>query len=163
MTASAKKEDAESVIRPIWTWPDINVYGAASPDGRYFPFSNAGLAIREIATARQRNLANRTLEDNGSVVWSKWSRDSKSVAYTWEKPNGESELRAVSLDGLPPRIVFKGKKGEWITPADWSPDGKYMAFFSLRSWQRRYMNPICIYAIPHCEQYCTDILFAVPL
>ncbi|MFW6139782.1 MAG: tetratricopeptide repeat protein [Acidobacteriota bacterium] len=127
-----EKEDKEFNIRHIWTWPDLTVFGSSSPDGRFLSFvdwSTGDLAIREIATGKQRRVTNKGVWDDehpGYAITSRWSPDSKKLAYTWVTANNNSELRTVGIDGSEPRILVKEKEREWIDPVDWSPDGKYV-------------------------------------
>lgn len=127
-----EKGDKEFKIRHVWTWPDLTVFGSSSPDGKFLSFvdwSTGDLAIREIATGKQRRITKKGVWDDehpGYAIISKWSPDSKQLAYTWVTPNNNSELRTVGLDGSEPRTLIKEKEGEWIDPVAWSPEGKYI-------------------------------------
>jgi Tol biopolymer transport system component len=127
-----EKGDKEFNIRQIWTWPDLTVFGSSSPDGKFLSFvdwSTGDLAIREIATGRQRRVTNKGVWDDehpGYAHISRWSPDSKQLAYTWVPDYINSELRTVGIDGSEPRILIDKKEGEWVDPAAWSPDGKYV-------------------------------------
>ena len=125
-----EKANKEFKIRHIWTWPELTVFGSSSLNGKYLSFvdwTTGDLAIREIATGKQRRITNQGAWDDehpGYALTSRWSPDSKQVAYTWVTANNNSELRTVGLDSLKPRILIKEKEGEWIDPVDWSQDGK---------------------------------------
>jgi len=125
-----EKANKEFKIRHIWTWPELTVFGSSSLNGKYLSFvdwTTGDLAIREIATGKQRRITNKGAWDDehpGYALTSRWSPDSKQVAYTWVTANNNSELRTVGLDSLKPRILIKEKEGEWIDPVDWSQDGK---------------------------------------
>jgi Tol biopolymer transport system component len=127
-----EKGDKEFNIRHIWTWPDLTVFGSSSPDGRFLSFvdwTTGDLAIRVIATGKQRRVTNKGVWDDehpGYAIISRWSPDSKQLVYTWVTANNNSELRTVGIDGSGPRTLVKEKEEEWIDPADWSPDGKYV-------------------------------------
>lgn len=127
--------DREPVIRHVWTWPDLGVSGSASPDGKYLSFVDPGtgdLAIREIATGKQRRLTDKANDYTEYAFASRWSADSRKVAYTWVNKNNESELHEIGLNGAPARVLVGEKKGEWIEPADWSPDGNHVLAVILR-------------------------------
>lgn len=128
--AVVERGDRRFEIRHIWTWPELTVFGSSSLNGKYLSFvdwTTGDLAIREIATGKQRRITKKGVWDDehpGYALTSRWSPDSKQVAYTWVTANNNSELRTVGLDGAESRILTKEKEGEWIDPVDWSPDGK---------------------------------------
>jgi Tol biopolymer transport system component len=56
------------------------------------------------------------------------SRDGKQVAYAWyDDTIGRYGLQIANLNGDPnPRHVFDRADIQWISPQDWSPDGKWI-------------------------------------
>ncbi len=116
------------VLRRIWTGSDVDTMGAPSPNGRYLSFvdwETGDLAIRDLKTEKNRRLTNKgTWKDSSEYASvSRWAPDSKQIAYDWWDEKS-SDLRIINLDNSMPRVLFKPKEGEWVTPADWSPDGK---------------------------------------
>lgn len=112
--------------------------GVLSPDETTVAYSVAtgskparyDIGIRDLRTGVTSVVAadpGRNGEGNpGRFVW---SRDSKSIAYTfdwsadgsWRSP--EYSLRIVSRGGGTPKVVFQ-QRDEWFVPSDWSPDGQ---------------------------------------
>jgi len=138
---SAGESPATAVSsRRVWTAPPkADFYGKASPDGRYIPYTdwdqNGDLVVHDLATGTNRRLtATAGAKAGGSDEYAEeaaFSRDSKQVAYTWSLGNkGGVELRVVSLQGtgIPqPRGLVVNDEIKWISPYDWSPDGKSIA------------------------------------
>ncbi len=123
----AEKGDQEFRIRKIGPLPETGM-GEISPDGRYLSYVDwlpGKLAILEIATGKKQHLTKEGWSA-GYPQTSRWSPDSKQVVYLWLPEDNGYELRIVGLDGSEPRILYRIEKEEWIEPADWSPDGKYI-------------------------------------
>jgi Tol biopolymer transport system component len=118
------------VLRRIWTGSDVDTMGAPSPNGRYLSFvdwETGDLAIRDLKAEKNRRLTDKgTWKDPAEYAnVSRWSPDGKQIAYDWWKENS-SDLRIINFENSKSRILFKPKEGEWVTPAGWSPDGKYI-------------------------------------
>jgi len=121
-----------STIRSIWAWNDLTVMGSISPDERYFSLTDwdtGDLAVREIATGKQRRLTNKGVWDEAHpeyALMSRWSPDSRKVAYVWVNAHNESELHEIGLTDPRPRVICGEKKGVWTEPIDWSLDGNFL-------------------------------------
>jgi Tol biopolymer transport system component len=126
--------------------------GAVSPDGRYFSFwdwHTGNLAVRDLQTGKDRLLTNEGTEgDENAKVYqaaqeSRWSADSKQVAYGWYVESGAEahiELRVVGLDAGTPRILSRYDRGggEDVGIMGWSPDGsQILALVSRKNGPRQ--------------------------
>jgi Tol biopolymer transport system component len=121
-----------SSIRFIWAWYELTVFGSISPDERYFSLTDwdtGDLAVREIATGKQRRLTNKGVWDKDHpeyALTSRWSPDLRRVAYIWVNAHNESELHEIGLTDPQPRVICGEKKGVWTEPIDWSLDGNFL-------------------------------------
>jgi len=123
-----KKGDKELRIHRIWEGPDVDFWGAVSPDGNYISYTDSktyDLVVWELATGERRRLTtNPNLSGYaGSPIF---SPDGKQIAFAWLE--WETELRLIGLDGSNPRTLIRYKLPssldfQW---ADWSPDGNHI-------------------------------------
>jgi Tol biopolymer transport system component len=121
-----------TVLRKVWSGPDVDAESSVSPDGRYisYPAWDTGdLAIHDMVTGTNRlltnnNYANRTYAENSS-----FSRDGRQLAYAWfEKDHYQLRLSNwQSAGNAQPRILYDNPDLEYVVPYDWSPDGKWIA------------------------------------
>ncbi len=113
------------------------VYGAPSPDGKYFSFVDWAtgpndIVIKEIGTGeeiRLRNQIDLNYEgDVGTPYHHIWSQDSKKIAYTWENDEAEYvELRVIEIDNPEPDVLIRVSYSKgWVNAEDWSPDGQHI-------------------------------------
>lgn len=115
---------SQTGLRLVWEGPDVELMGAASPDGRYICYTDWGtgdLAIHDLKTGEKRRLTGQTKWDGKFVENSRWSPDGELIAYTWDM-GAAAELRIVGLDGAKPRALYQGKG--YPSVMDWSPDGR---------------------------------------
>ncbi|MBI4503361.1 MAG: PD40 domain-containing protein [Gemmatimonadetes bacterium] len=118
------------VSRRLWAVENVDPWGAISPDGRFFTFTdwNTGnLAVRDLVNGTTRSLTNKkTWTDplSAYALGSVFSPDGRKIAYAWIK-SGESytELRVTGVDGSEPRVLLRNREVGYIDPAQWSPDG----------------------------------------
>ena len=120
----------------VWSGSDVDTEGTVSYDGRYLSYTDwdtGDLGVREIAAGQNRHVTD-TGQKQGRIKdfaeKSAVSRDGKQVAYSWwNENNGKRwELRIASLTGDPnPRRLYDNPAVDWLMPADWSPDGKWVA------------------------------------
>lgn len=115
----------------VWSGRMVEEEGTVSPDGRsisYVDWDTGDLALHEIATGADRHLTNKgTWKDSNDFAEdSAISRDGKQVAYNWFKSkDNRTEVRVGNLEGdFKPRAIYDSPDVNWITPYDWSPDGK---------------------------------------
>jgi Tol biopolymer transport system component len=124
-----------AAYRQVWTGPKVSKLGRVSPDGRYLSgvdWDTGDLALHDFATGSDRRLTNKGTWDKsaefaeGSVI----SRDGRQVAFGWFNGVDRYELRVANLpaSGLAqPRRLFDSEDVNWISPSDWSPDGRWIA------------------------------------
>ena len=133
--------DSRMVARQVWTAPPGgDIYGTVSRDGRLIPYVNwdesGNLFVHDLATGSDRRITNTASDAQAGVSGdyaeeSTFSRDGKQLAYSWFKGKDRRyELRVVPLQGTAvpaPRLLFDNEDVGWISPDDWSPDGKWLA------------------------------------
>ena len=133
--------DSHMVARQVWAAPPKgDIYGNVSRDGRLIPYVNwaesGNLFVHDLATGSDRRITNTANDGKAGVAGdyaeeSTFSRDGKQLAYSWFKGKDHRyELRVVPLQGTAvpaPRQLFDREDVGWISPDDWSPDGKWLA------------------------------------
>jgi Tol biopolymer transport system component len=120
--------------RQVWTVPARRgIYGTVSRDGRLVPYVNwdvkGDLFVHDLATGADRRLTNTANADE-FAEGSAFSRDGKQLAYAWLNGKNRYELRIIGLqgEGIPEfRRLFDNEDVNYISPDDWSPDGKWVA------------------------------------
>jgi Tol biopolymer transport system component len=131
-------------LRQVWTEPSkgsIECF-TVSPDGRYLSYvdwESGDLFLHDLANSTNRRLTNSgTVGVAGKVQEfaevSRISRDGKKLAYGWFKQD-RFELRIIDLQGVglrQPRRLFANEELAYISPSDWSPDGKWLAVQLIR-------------------------------
>ncbi|MCK4788920.1 MAG: PD40 domain-containing protein, partial [Desulfobacteraceae bacterium] len=127
-----RKEDGFN-IRQVWSGPDVDTFGAPSPDGRYLSYTDwetGDLAIRELATGKTRRLTKKGTQKQpmafalNSVI----SPDNKLVAYSWFNEYSTFDLCLIGIDGSADRTLYSNKDYE-AYPHEWSSDGEHIAAF----------------------------------
>jgi Tol biopolymer transport system component len=120
--------------RQLWTGPNVDGLGTASPDGRALSFvdwETGDLAIHDFTTGADRRLTDKGENSDDFAEESTISRDGTRVAYSWfARAKNRYEVRIVRLDqrGMPtPRTLYDNPDVGWIAPFDWSPDGRWLA------------------------------------
>ena len=131
------QESGGMTVRRVWERA-ADLTGGPSPDGRYLSYVDwrtGDLAIRELATGKNRRLTNKGswLESSEYAGVSAISPSGKQVAYTWYNKDGFSELRLVGLDASGPRVLYRNEEVGYPHPAAWSPDGKHILATFARS------------------------------
>jgi Tol biopolymer transport system component len=108
-------------------------FGSASPDGRQIAFIDwptGKIAMHDLATG-QAHFVTKT--GGYSPEWGMYpivSPDGKRVAYQWFLEDA-CDIRVAGLDGSVPRALHHGVGvGQWMQPADWSPDGRQILVIS---------------------------------
>jgi Tol biopolymer transport system component/beta-lactamase regulating signal transducer with metallopeptidase domain len=124
-------------LRQVWAGSDVDDTGEPSPDGRYISHMDwvtGDLAIYDIATGKTRRLTNKgSWEDSNEFVESsRWSPDSKQIAYAWYNKNDKYDLRVLGIDGAESHVLLGDENYDWIRPCDWSKDGKFILARLLR-------------------------------
>ncbi len=140
--------------RQVWTGKKVDTRGRVSPDGRYLSgvdWDTGDLALHDFATGSDRRLTNKgTWEKSAEFAErSVISRDGKQVAYAWFNGDDRYELRVANLSAsglVQPRRLFDRDDVYWISPSDWSPDGKWIAVKLERKDRSSYQ--IGVVAVP---------------
>ena len=90
----------------------------------------------------QRDTANPFTLDAGNDAFVAWSSDSKQVAFSSIRENGQEDvfLKPVSGGGEQPLLVQPGDK----EPDQWSPDGRFLLF----DYRPRHDAPFDIWVLP---------------
>ena len=133
---------ASSGDRPVWTGPNVDLFGTVSPDGRvvsYVDWGGAGnLMLHDLSAGTDRPLTkNVSYGQFGQALFSTISKDGKQVAFGWDTNDGVSELRVARLDGggIPDsRRVFASEEAA-LRPYDWSSDGQWVGVHVQRKDQ----------------------------
>ncbi len=126
-------------FRHAWTLPPGgDFFGAVSPDGHSVPYVDwdhrGDLVLHDLVTGADRQLTNTAGDTPGGTgefaeEWA-FSRDGKQLAYSWFHPKNRFDVRLIDLrgSGIPqPKRLFHDDDMRWVGPADWSPDGKWLA------------------------------------
>lgn len=144
-------------IQKIWDNIDVRLgnLSSVSPDGRYISFTdrNGGdLSILDLTTKKRRRLTDNfsrykdlekelkklsskekmsLIQKMKFAIDSKWSHDGTKVVYGWACTSGGGDLRIVRLDGSQPHVLLRNEEFAFLSPLDWSSDGKHIlaAFF----------------------------------
>ncbi|MGB2862742.1 MAG: hypothetical protein WBC05_05385 [Sedimentisphaerales bacterium] len=124
------------VVRRVWVdTADPYFMGAPSPDGKYLSYvdwESGDLAIRELATGKNRRLTNEGWE-KGRHTYSIFSPDSKYVACRW-RGKDSGGLRIIGLDGSERRFIKHPEGITILRPTNWSTDGKYILAHGGAMW-----------------------------
>lgn len=130
--AEGAQQPGGIALRMVW---DGDTSGTISQDGRrlsYQDYAAGNLRVRDLVDGTDHPI---TVSDY-NVFESAISRDGTQVAYPWINNSRGLELRITSVQGsdvVPSRRLFTSDDVSWISPMDWSPDGKTIAV----SLQRR--------------------------
>src|SRR5207302_853880 len=122
--AAGAAKGAQTLVRRVWE-NAMDFSGAPSPDGKYLSYvdwDTGDLAIRELATGKNRRLTNKgSWKDSEEYAYeSIWSPDGRQIAYTWYNKENKSDLRTIRLDGSEPRVLYANEEATYVRPTDWS-------------------------------------------
>jgi Tol biopolymer transport system component len=130
---------AEPANRRLWTLPEGgDIFGPVSRDGRFVPYTHwkqfGNLYIHDLITGADRALTDTASDGKPGAEVEEYaeetafSRDGTKLAYSWFRSDRDRyELRVVDLTsaGIPQfKRVFDSEDVDWLSPDDWSPDGK---------------------------------------
>jgi len=157
---SSGSERRSTELARIWTAvPGADFHGAVSRDGRYVPYvdwdKEGDLYLRDVVAGVNRRVTNTanygTLKGAGqSAGGLSFSPDGKHLAYAWFKgvrDGDRYELRIVRVGngGTPePRRLFDNEDVHWISPDDWSRDGKWIAVQLQRKDRSAHIGLIAV-------------------
>jgi Tol biopolymer transport system component len=144
----AGTQTGEQANRLVWAGAKVYPKGSSvSPDGRYVAYPDwdtGNLGLHDLVsgtdhlltdTGHYRRRSSGFANDNSyayaeaAVI----SKDGKQVVYSWDDSRNDSkgggyELLLANLGGDPlPRHLYLDPKGRWVSPEDWSSDGKWIA------------------------------------
>jgi Tol biopolymer transport system component len=107
--------------------------GRFSPDGTRLAMvrndpktGNTDIWVLDIATGKSIPITNDPEPDNNPV----WSPDGKQLAYVSTKESYSSIYRKSSDGTGQAEQVFRYTPGAFVGLTDWSPDGKFLTFFT---------------------------------
>jgi Tol biopolymer transport system component len=151
LTRSASVAPSKSE-RAAWTSDngDVDPFGQVSPDGKTITYVDWGgawnVAYHDMATNTNRRITLKTtsMESGAAGGYSTISRDGKQVAYAWQTwgafDSTERHSHGVYVAPLQEdghrraRLLFSmkddttsGPVGLFVSPWDWSPDGKWIS------------------------------------
>jgi len=120
---------------PLTSFPGQELDPAFSADGRQLAFAWDGAAgdnfdiyVKLIDTGAPLRLTNHPGSDRGPA----WSPDGRYIAFTRQYEGGSGLFMVPALGGTERRLVTLGFRPDWQwgfpAKADWSPDGKAIAF-----------------------------------
>jgi Tol biopolymer transport system component len=104
-----------------------------SPDGKRVAVAridpqtgNSDIWVLDIATGKGIPITN-DIEPNNNPVW---SADSKQLAYVSTKETYTSIYRKAADGTGQAELLFRYTPGAFVSLTDWSPDGKFLTFFT---------------------------------
>jgi hypothetical protein len=100
---------------------------AISPDGARLAVILGGhVHVFDLSTGRSIQITSGPTQESAPV----WSPDGRRIAYASVRDN-RGRLYARSSDGTgEERLLFQYSLGAGLNPTQWSPDGRFIAFFS---------------------------------
>jgi Tol biopolymer transport system component len=82
--------------------------------------------VYDVATGKGTAITNDTEPDNSPI----WSADGKQVAYVSTKESYTSIYRKAADGTGQAELLFRYTPGAFVPLTDWSPDGKFLTFFT---------------------------------
>ena len=120
LAASDSEITARRVEHPDALWPM-----SVSSDGGYMAAVNpTGMILINLQNGEARTLRPSGTDQATFSDSPVFSPDGTRIAYTWCTGDQRGELRLMSLETGEDRLLYDGQDTAWITPADWTPDGK---------------------------------------
>jgi len=124
---SEKPEEPEGIrIRQVLKKPYTDFLGEVSSDGRFHAYvywGNGDLAVRDLASGKDRILTHEAGAATGFAMNPSFSRNGKKIAYSWWNANHTYDLLVVDVDDPSPRRLYR-HEGEHVYPGEWlSEDG----------------------------------------
>lgn len=128
--------------RPVWTGPEVDIFGRISSDGRYLTYvdwyQTGNLMIHDMLKNTDHALTSNKSwkEGTGQASYSSISRDGKHVAYEWfRNETSRYELLIAQLEGTSistQRVLVSNPEIRSARPFEWSPDNKWIAVHITR-------------------------------
>ncbi len=120
----------------VWSGPEVTLLGGPSRDGKYLSYvdpATRNLAVRELATGRNRLLTHAPPGSHEFAYFSAISPDGTRVAYAWFNQDGYYDLRVVGVGGGAPRILYRNEEAGFVQPSAWTPDSKQILTLLFRT------------------------------
>ena len=104
----------------------VDQFGSVSADGRHLSFmgENGDLSIYELATGSTHRVTKNPPNSREFAEYSTFSPDGSQLAYGWSDRRGNYELRVIDREGGEPKVLYSSQEFIWLSPYDWSPDGR---------------------------------------
>ena len=132
LTKPVRPTVAGMQIRRVWRGPDDMLSkshdGDVCADGRYLTFyerRGRSLMVLDLATGESRRLVQGGSPEH-QPHRSRVSADCTQIAYEWDGPGGDEELRLIGIDGSGERVLYRNQEVPHIHPRGWLPDGKHI-------------------------------------
>ncbi|MBI4503360.1 MAG: PD40 domain-containing protein [Gemmatimonadetes bacterium] len=121
-------QSSRVVTRRLWAGADVDLSGAVSPDGRFVvhtDWTTGDLATRDLVTGETRRLTHKGtwMQSGEYALGAVVSPDGSRIAYAWAV-EGSTQLKLIGADGSAPRVLYQNSEAEYLTPAEWSSDGR---------------------------------------
>jgi len=136
LDAAGNAQSLRQTTTLVWAGQNADDEGSVSSDGRYISYPDwktGNLAVHDFVTGTDRAITTTgTWEKKGEAAFaeeSAISRDGKQIAYGWyEGKTNRFELRVANVTGdANPQKIFQSGEMRFLSPDDWSPDGKWIA------------------------------------
>jgi len=115
----------------VWSGPAVNLLGGPSPDGQWLSYvESAELTVR--SAGETRRLTHRPAGSREFAYFSVFAPDSRRLAYAWMNSEGFYELRTTSVEGEPPKVLYRNEETGFVQPCAWSPDGSQILTLLFR-------------------------------
>ena len=136
LDTAGSAQSLRQITTLVWAGQNADDEGSVSSDGRYISYPDwktGNLAVHDFVTGTERAITTTgTWEKKGEAAFaeeSAISRDGKQIAYGWyEGKTNRFELRVANVTGdANPQKIFQSGEMRFLSPDDWSPDGKWIA------------------------------------
>ncbi len=127
--------DRHGRTESLWAEPGLYANPELSPDGRKLSLSmlrgnNLDVWIYDLV----RKVATRLTFDEGYDADQVWSPDSRTIAFSSNRGDGNNSIYRKAADGSGEvEVVVEAGEMPALYPTSWSPDGKWLAVWTANS------------------------------